>query len=577
MNNDLTHLSYTLYNNPGVHALFLGSGVSRNAGIPTGWEIIVDQIKQLAVAHKEDPGKDVTVWYREKFSKEPDYSDILESITSTPEERINLLKRYFEPTAEEFEEGVKRPTKAHRAIAKLIKSGTFKVVVTTNFDRLLENALKDEGIEAVVISNASHIENVQPIVHNKITILKINGDYLDTKFLNIKSELTGYDERLNTLLRYIFENFGLITVGWSSVWDIAIVELLKSSNKFRYSNCFTFKGKPTAELEELCKFRQGNLLGINDADTFFTELMDNIDALTRFQGDHPLTLELAIAKIKKFVVREEFQIQLHDMIISATDDIISAFDKHPFPTTPTEETFKTELEFIFNNLYPLNRLISTGIYWGKDYHHKLWLKVIKKFTNLVSRAGSYHMWGQLERLPVLILLYSAGISAILSEDFTFLGKLLTLKQRDRYGDKETPLIEDVNAIKSLENDYAHILYKPLKKYTPTSEFLFERLQKCFTELGTDEFQYTDCFDYFEYALSLLYLKQIEGNWFPLGRYGWRTKSGYRKETTIARKEKEASEKKEEFELVNPFLFENYAAFEKKHGVIMSQLAEMRYF
>lgn len=67
------------------------------------------------------------------------------------------------------------------------------------------------------------------------------------------------------------------------------------------------------------------------------------------------------------------------------------------------------------------------------------------------------------------------IATILSGDFSFLGKLLTLKQRDKYGDNETPLIEDVNAIKSLENDYAQILYKPTRKYTPTSEFLFERM------------------------------------------------------------------------------------------------------
>lgn len=63
----------------------------------------------------------------------------------------------------------------------------------------------------------------------------------------------------------------------------------------------------------------------------------------------------------------------------------------------------------------------------------------------------------------------------------------------------------------------------------------------------------------------------------MGRFGWRTKSGYRRETAITRKEKEASQKKEEFELVNPFLCENHEEFEKKHGEIMSQLEEMRFF
>lgn len=576
MNNDLTHLSYTLYNNPGVYTLFLGSGISRSAGIPSGWEIIIDQVEQLALIQKENTGNDPIKWYMDKFKAEPDYSNILESVTTTAEERVNMLKRYFEPTQTEFEDGLKRPTKAHQAIAKLIKAGIIKVVITTNFDRLLENALKDEGIEPVVISNPGQIENVQPLIHNRITLVKINGDYLESKFLNIRSELSEYDERTNVLLRFIFENFGLITVGWSAAWDHAIVDLLKSANKFRYSNCFTYKDKPTGELEELCKFRQGNLLAIDGADSFFSELMDNIDALTQFQSDHPLTLELAIAKLKKFIVKQEFEIQLHDMIIALTDDVVNSLNQHPFTGSPAEDTFKTELDFIFKAIYPINRLLSTGIYWGKDYHHNLWLKIIKKFSNPISRAGSYHMWGQLERFPVLILLYTAGISAILAEDFHLLGKFFSMKQREKYGDKDTPILEEVNAINSLESKYAQILYKPSTRHTPTSDLLFDQLQDCFVQLGADEHQYIDVFDYFEYTLSLLYLKQIEGNWFPLGRFGWRTKGGYRKETIITKKEKEALEKKETFELVNPHLFEDYAAFEKAHREIISQLATMRF-
>lgn len=577
MNNDLTHLSYTLFNNPGIYTLFLGSGVSRSAGIPTGWEIILDQVKQLAVIHKEEPGEDLVQWYTDKFKMAPDYSDILESVTSTAEERINVLKRYFEPTEEEFEEGLKRPTAAHRAIAKLIKLGIFKVVVTTNFDRLLENALKDEGIEPVVISSPGQIENVQPLVHNKITIVKINGDYLEARFLNIKSELKIYDERMNELLRFIFENFGLITIGWSAAWDHAIVDLLKSSNKFRYSNCFTFKGNSTTEIEDLCKFRQGNLLEITSADTFFTELLYNVEALKQFQSNHPLTLELAIAKLKKFIVKPEYEIQLNDMVLAIADDVITKINQHPFPGAPNEDGFKTELDFIFRSLDPLTRVMSIGIYWGKGSHHKVWLKVIKKFTNPISRAGSYHMWSQLERLPVLILLYTSGISAISSEDFVLLGKLFISKQRDKYGDGDTLLIEENNTIKSLENKYAQILYKPASRHTPTSDMLFDRLSDCISSLGLDEFQYIDIFDYFEYILSLMYLKHVNGSWFPLGRFGWRTKSGYRKETIITKKEKESSEQKEQFELINQYLFEDYSEFEKFSGELKSQLETMRFF
>src|ERR1022692_4844100 len=58
-----------------------------------------------------------------------------------PPKRMQLLRGYFEPSEQEREEGRKLPTAAHRAIAQLIAKGYVQVVVTTNFDQLLEQAL----------------------------------------------------------------------------------------------------------------------------------------------------------------------------------------------------------------------------------------------------------------------------------------------------------------------------------------------------------------------------------------------------------------------------------------------------
>ena len=35
----LTTLAFSMYSNKGAYALLLGSGISRSAHIPTGWEI----------------------------------------------------------------------------------------------------------------------------------------------------------------------------------------------------------------------------------------------------------------------------------------------------------------------------------------------------------------------------------------------------------------------------------------------------------------------------------------------------------------------------------------------------------
>ena len=46
----LTQLAFSVYENPGVFAVLLGSGLSRSAEIPTGWEITLDLIRRVALA-----------------------------------------------------------------------------------------------------------------------------------------------------------------------------------------------------------------------------------------------------------------------------------------------------------------------------------------------------------------------------------------------------------------------------------------------------------------------------------------------------------------------------------------------
>ena len=42
-----SQLAFAIHENPGVYALLLGSGLSRSAGIPTGWEITLDLIRRV--------------------------------------------------------------------------------------------------------------------------------------------------------------------------------------------------------------------------------------------------------------------------------------------------------------------------------------------------------------------------------------------------------------------------------------------------------------------------------------------------------------------------------------------------
>lgn len=139
-------LAFAMHSNKGAYALLLGSGVSRAAGIPTGWEVVLDLIRKLAAMKKENCEPDPAEWYQNVFGNEPDYDKLLNAVARLPAERSLLLRSYFEPTDEEREQESKIPTEAHKAIARLVLSGHVRVVVTTNFDRLLEQALHALGI-----------------------------------------------------------------------------------------------------------------------------------------------------------------------------------------------------------------------------------------------------------------------------------------------------------------------------------------------------------------------------------------------------------------------------------------------
>ena len=119
----LTQIAFSVYENKGVFALLLGSGLSRAAEIPTGWEITLDLIRRVAQAQGRPQQPDWAAWYREQTGQEPDYSTLLEELGASPEERRSILHSYIEPTEDDRAEERKVPTAAHRAIADLVRGG----------------------------------------------------------------------------------------------------------------------------------------------------------------------------------------------------------------------------------------------------------------------------------------------------------------------------------------------------------------------------------------------------------------------------------------------------------------------
>ena len=95
IDNSLIRLAFSIYENRGVYALLIGSGLSRAAEIPTGWEITIDLIRRVAMAQGKEDQADWVSWYREATGKEPDYSELVGELgLSAPERRLDTAQLY---------------------------------------------------------------------------------------------------------------------------------------------------------------------------------------------------------------------------------------------------------------------------------------------------------------------------------------------------------------------------------------------------------------------------------------------------------------------------------------------------
>ncbi len=199
----IVSLSVAITEAPGSYAVFLGSGVSRDAGVPTGSEVLwqaVGELYRLENATAETPDRrGLEEWLKATGRGEIDYSGVLEEIAPDPATRRDYLAKHFE--------GVE-PGDAHERLADLTVRGLVKVLVTTNFDRLLERALQARGIEPVVVTSDADLDAAPRREHASCYVLKPHGDYLQQTIRNTAAELTSLDPRMDDELREVLTGTG---------------------------------------------------------------------------------------------------------------------------------------------------------------------------------------------------------------------------------------------------------------------------------------------------------------------------------------------------------------------------------
>ena len=423
-------LAFSIQANPGVYAVLVGSGVSRAAKIPTGWEATLDFIRKLATLNGESCASDPAQWYKSKFGKEANYSDILDELAKTPAERQQLLRGYWEPTNQERDDGEKSPTAAHRAIAELAVQGFIRVILTTNFDRLLEIALNDAGVVPTVLSTPDQVLGAIPLIHTQCCVFKVHGDYLDTRIRNTPAELEQYPPEFDQLLDRIFDEFGLIVCGWSAEWDGALRKAIYRAPSRRFSTYWTARGKLGNEAQRLISHRRAQVIPIEDADQFFQTVQQHVTSIEELSKPHPLSTEAAVTSLKRYLSEPRYKIQLSDLIAKTVDEVVQITSGDAFAIHRNSQwTTKSITKRVHSYETACSTLLAmamVGGFWAEEEHYPEWRRALERLGSTQTNTGVTNLL-DLQRYPATLLLYALGLGAIGAGRLQFLGHLFAIK------------------------------------------------------------------------------------------------------------------------------------------------------
>lgn len=531
----LTQLAFSVHENKGVYALLLGSGLSRAADIPTGWEITLDLIRRVGTAQGAETPAKWDAWYREQTGEEPNYSALLEEIASSPDERRAILQSYIEPSAEDRELGKKVPTAAHYAIADLVRTGSVRVIVTTNFDRLLETALRERGVEPTVVGSADALKGAEPLTHTKCFILKLHGDYKDARILNTDTELSAYPPEYEALLDRILDEHGLVIAGWSGAWDHALRAALLRAPARRYPTYWASRGSPPAQAEELIDQRKARLVTIADADTFFCALRDRVETLEQSGRRNPLSVDLAVSTTKRFLARPEHRIQLADMIGEAAVELLQETSDPELggQGTWSAQEFENRRERYEAATEMVAKIAGTMGRWGDGSELPLITDVLAaQYAQAEDTQGGLVVWLGMRSYPAVLLFTAYGLGLARAERWaTFHALCETVLHRE--SSRAVRVVDAIfgGAWKGADKDLWKHVEGLDRRHTPLSDYLCELMRdwaQTFSPLTPD---FELLFERFEIVASLAHATRytdqelIGGSetrhvWIGVGRFVW---------------------------------------------------------
>ena len=184
----------------------IGAGASMSSGIPTGADLAKKWIREI----EEDCGKDDFAKWKNKVQISEDnvgefYPQIYEKrFGHIPESGYDCIRHYMEG---------KEPSLGYLILANIMVREKYNVVITTNFDNLLEDAIRTYTKEKPFIAGHEALAGYVPKRSDRPIILKVHRDLFFHPFSD--REHTGTIQKAwEDILDRFLSDYFLIVLGY---------------------------------------------------------------------------------------------------------------------------------------------------------------------------------------------------------------------------------------------------------------------------------------------------------------------------------------------------------------------------
>jgi transposase len=128
-----------------------------------------------------------------------------------------------------------------------------------------------------------------------------------------------------------------------------LVAALERCKNHRFTTYWTTRSPLGARARSLATHRRAQELTIRDAHSFFVDLQQKIDALERLDRPHPISVNIAVERVKQYV-EDGRAIDLYDLVVAEVERLYAQLGPDEFPAQdnpanlPTKERFLERLE-----------------------------------------------------------------------------------------------------------------------------------------------------------------------------------------------------------------------------------------